>query len=98
METDLTPVLTGLITRLGPTLRFLARSRMLVPALLFVSVHRPLAFVLGQTLWLCSPAEILVPAARLGDWAALLSHPQSGLLVEKLLEIHLPASNDSHGQ
>ena len=59
---------------------------MLLPALLFLSAHRPLAFVIGQGLWLSTPLELLLPEAGLGDWAALLSHPQSSLALERLLE------------
>ena len=49
------------------------------------AAQRPLAFVLGQGLWLCSPLEMLLPRSGLADWAALLSHPDSGLALENLL-------------
>jgi|GEM_PF-2668063 len=75
-----------ILPRLAPGLHFLAQRRMLLPALLFLSAHRPLAFVVGQALWLCSPFEMLAPATHLGDWAALLSHPQSGPVLEQMVE------------
>ncbi len=86
MNRSLESDVTELLPRLAPGLHFLARSRMLLPVLLFLSAHRPLAFVIGQSLWLCSPVELLLPGTGLGDWAALLSHPQSGLALERLLE------------
>jgi hypothetical protein len=73
------------VARLVPSLRFAARSRMVLPLLLFLTSHRPLAFVAGQTLWLCTPFELLIPELRLGDWAALLSHPQSSNLLEQMM-------------
>ncbi|MBI3958343.1 MAG: hypothetical protein HY328_05995 [Chloroflexi bacterium] len=75
-----------ILSRCAPGLHFLARSRMVLPALLFLSAHRPLAFIIGQSLWLCTPLELLLPEAGLGDWAEFLSHPQSGLALERLLE------------
>lgn len=82
----LEPDVSELLPRLVPGLRFLARRRILLPILLLLSAQRPLAFVLGQGLWLCSPLELLLPGTGLRDWAALLSHPQSGLALEHLLE------------
>ena len=76
----------SITTRLLPGLRFLADRRMLLPLQLFLSTHRPLAFVIGQGLWLCSPIDLLLPGVGVGDWAALLSHPRCGGLLEQLLD------------
>lgn len=86
MNTPLAPEATDRLTQIAPSLHFLARRRMLLPLLLFVSAHRPLAFVIGQSLWLCSPVELLLPGVGIGDWAALLSHPHGGALLERMLE------------
>ena len=77
---------TTIETRLAPALAYLARRRMRWPALLLLSSHAPLAFVTGQALWLCSPFELLVPGAHLGDWARLLSHPQGGAALKRLVD------------
>jgi len=74
-----------LLPRFAPGVHFLVRRRMLLPVLLLLSAQRPLAFVLGQGLWLCSPLALLLPGTALADWATLLSHPQSGLALEHLL-------------
>lgn len=74
-----------LLARLAPGVRFLARRRMLLPVLLLLSAQRPLAFVLGQGLWLCSPVTLLWPGTALTDWATLLSHPHSGPALENLM-------------
>ncbi len=86
MTAPIAPEVDEILSRLAPSLRFLVRSQMLLPVLLFLSAHRPLAFVVGQGLWLCSPLELLLPGTGLGDWAALLSHPQSALALERHLE------------
>jgi hypothetical protein len=91
----LEPDVSELLPRLVPGLRFLARRRILLPILLLLSAQRPLAFVLGQGLWLCSPLELLLPGTGLGDWAALLSHPHSALALERLLEDALLADKST---
>ena len=73
-------------SRLLPSLDYLARSQMLLPGLLFLSSHAPLAFVAGQALWLLSPFELLFPNANLGAWARLLSHPQAGASLKRLVD------------
>lgn len=72
--------------RLIPSLDYLARSQMLLPGLLFLSSHAPLAFVAGQALWLLSPFEMLFPNANLGAWARLLSHPQAAASLKRLAD------------
>lgn len=85
MKDALPSEVAELLPRLAAGLDFLARRRMLLPGILFLSAHRPLSFVIGQTLWLCSPLDLLIPGLGLGDWAALLSHPECALALEKLL-------------
>lgn len=68
----------------------LARRRLLLPALLFLSAHRPLAFLAGQLLWMAQPVSgllLLSPEMQgaLEDWAHLLSHPQGPLALEQVL-------------
>lgn len=81
-----------------PGLDFLARRRMILPVLLLLAAHRPLAFVIGQSLWLCSPVELLFPQAALGQWAALLSRPDSGTILEVLLEQALAEASAPAGE
>ncbi len=95
MKSTLESDMSELLPRLAPGVDFLARRRMLLPLLLLLSAQRPLAFVLGQGLWLCSPLELLLPGTGLGDWAALLSHPHSGLALEHLLEDALLADKST---
>ncbi len=73
-------------SRLIPSLDYLARSQMLLPGLLFLSSHAPLAFVAGQMLWLLSPFEMLFPNANLGAWARLLSDPQAVASLKRLAD------------
>lgn len=68
----------------------LARRRLLLPALLFLSAHRPLAFLAGQLLWMAQPVGgllLLSPGMQnaLEDWARLLSHPQGPAALEQML-------------
>ena len=58
---------------------------MVMPALLFVAGHRPLAFVLGQTLLVLQPLAALLGAEGLRLWGELLSQPDGlGTLTERL--------------
>src|SRR5690606_3874037 len=55
---------------------FLAERRLLLPVLLFLTGHRPFAFVAGQCLLFCLPfSMILWPGLPLRAWADFLSHP-----------------------
>lgn len=63
----------------------LADNGLALPALLFVAAHRPVAFVVGQLLYMGAPLATLGGWAGVRDWAALLSHPAgAGLLEESL--------------
>lgn len=58
------------------------QKEMVGPLLLFLSGHRPLAFVTGQLLHLGSPFGSLLGMASMHDWATLLSHPEGPSLLE----------------
>ncbi len=51
------------------------QRQMVLPALLFVAGHRPLAFLLGQTLLVMQPLAALLGLDHLGLWGHLLSQP-----------------------
>ncbi len=57
------------------TLSAFGQRRMVLPAVLFVAGHRPLAFVLGQVLLILQPLAALLGTDGLAAWADLLSHP-----------------------
>ncbi len=52
------------------------QRQMVLPALLFVAGHRPLAFLLGQTLLIVQPLAALLGLDHLGPWGQLLSQPE----------------------
>lgn len=78
--------LNRLLSALAPGLAWLVRGRLLLPALLLLASQRPLAFVAGQSLHLFSPLDMLLPDARIGMWAELLSHPAGPTALERMLE------------
>lgn len=57
------------------TLAAVRQWQMVLSALLFLAGHRPLAFLLGQTLLTLQPLAALLGLDRLGPWAKLLSQP-----------------------
>lgn len=57
------------------TLEAIRQRQMVVPALLFLAGHRPLAFLLGQTLLIMQPLATLLGLSQLGTWSELLSQP-----------------------
>lgn len=85
-------------SRLIPSLDSLARSRMLLPGMLFLASHAPLAFVAGQMLWLLSPFELLFPNANLEGWARLLSHPQAVASLTRLADGALTRETNSQSE
>lgn len=64
----------------------LGRQRMGLPALLFLAGHRPLAFVIGQVLYVASPVADLAGWEGCADLAAVLSHPDGPARLEMTLE------------
>lgn len=57
------------------TLSAISQKRMVLPAVLFVAGHRPLAFIFGQVLLILQPMAVLLGSDGLASWAHLLSHP-----------------------
>ena len=57
------------------TLCAISQRRMVLPAVLFVAGHRPLAFIFSQVLLILQPMAALLGADGLASWAHLLSHP-----------------------
>lgn len=57
------------------SLSAISQRRMVLPAVLFVAGHRPLAFVFGQALLILQPMAALLGSDGLASWAHLLSHP-----------------------
>ena len=51
------------------------RRQMVMPALLFLAGHRPLAFALGQTILVLQPLAALLGVNGLSVWGELLSEP-----------------------
>ena len=51
------------------------RRQMILPALLFLAGHRPLAFLLGQMLLVLHPLAALLGADGLHVWGELFSQP-----------------------
>jgi hypothetical protein len=61
------------------------RRQLTTPLLLFLAAHRPLTFLGGQLLYLLAPLCELFGWQAIGDWAALLSAPDAGQRLDKLL-------------
>ncbi|NJN80865.1 MAG: hypothetical protein HC802_00255 [Caldilineaceae bacterium] len=57
------------------TVQAVARRALALPALLFLTGHRPLAFVVGQLLYVLDPCASLLGWRGGAEWAALLSDP-----------------------
>lgn len=61
------------------------RRRMILPAILLVAGHRPLAFAIGQLLLVLHPVAALFGTDGLLVWAELLSRPAGpSALTERL--------------
>ena len=64
------------------------QRQMVMPALLFLAGHRPLAFVLGQTLLVLQPLAALLGADGPRAWGELLSQPAAlDILTERLARL-----------
>lgn len=61
--------------RIDATLAAICRRRMVLPAVLLLAGHRPLAFTFGQALLILQPVAALLGSDGLDPWARLLSHP-----------------------
>ncbi len=81
--------------RSGPTdtlvdeaLAAIRQRQMVLPALLFLAGHRPLAFVLGQMLLILQPLAAIFGADGLAVWSELLSQPAGPTaLTERLVRL-----------
>ncbi|MCY3992025.1 MAG: hypothetical protein OXI52_03430 [Caldilineaceae bacterium] len=62
-------------SEIDATLSAIGQRRMVLPAVLFVAGHRPLAFVFGQILLILQPMAALLGSDGLASWAHLLSIP-----------------------
>lgn len=73
---------------LDSALTGIRQRRMLLPALLFLVGHRPLAFTAGQALLLFTPLAQICGLNGLSAWASFLSQPDSHTALEaKLLAL-----------
>ncbi|HXF62239.1 MAG TPA: hypothetical protein VNK95_11525 [Caldilineaceae bacterium] len=59
--------------------------RLATPLLLFLVGHRPLAFLVGQMLYVAAPLGALLGWEDLDGWAALLSAPDATRRLESAL-------------
>ncbi|MFN8468033.1 MAG: hypothetical protein U0X20_20915 [Caldilineaceae bacterium] len=59
-----------------PLAASLGRHGMAVPALLYVTAHRPLAFAAGHLLAVAAPVAAVLGAPYLLNWAQLLTSPE----------------------
>ncbi len=65
------------------TIQTLTQRQMALPSLLFLAAHRPLAFVVGQTMCTLAPFAIPLGATEWQAWANLLSHPDGPTRLEQ---------------
>lgn len=64
---------------------WLADRELATTALLFLTGHRPLAFVTGQLLHVAAPAATLLGIDRCTTWATFLSDPAGAARLEQAL-------------
>ena len=70
------------------TLSAVRQRRMVLPAILFLSGHRPLAFTFGQVLLMLQPLAALLGANGLDCWVRVLTHPSGPpALTDRLAEL-----------
>lgn len=68
---------------LQQTARSISRSGFRLPALLALEIGRPLAFLMGQFLWVAQPTlSLILPRHDIGQIARLLEEPAA---VERLI-------------
>ena len=79
------PMTAELTPAMRHTIETLAQRRMIAPALLYLSGHRPLLFFAGQGLALAAPLAGLLGSSTLDDWADLLSHPDGPVVLHDAL-------------
>lgn len=70
------------------TLAAICQRQMVLPAILFLAGHRPLAFTFGQLLLIVQPLAVLLGSKRLDAWVRVLTHPGGPpALTERLAEL-----------
>ena len=67
--------------------RQIQKREMVLPALLLLTAHQPLAFVAGQILHVASPLAQMSGWRQCADWANLLSSPNGLSQLEGLLQL-----------
>ena len=81
------------------TLSAIRQRRMVLPAILFLVGHRPLAFAFGQMLLILQPLAGLLGADGIGAWGKLLSQPDGpSALTERLEDLLQEDSHAKHEQ
>ena len=76
------------------TLSAICQRRMVLPAILFLAGHRPLAFTFGQLLLILQPLAMLFGSKGLDAWVRVLTHPSGPpALTDRLAEL---LENDRH--
>ena len=70
------------------TLSAICQRRMVLPAILFLAGHRPLAFTFGQALLILQPLAVLLGSRGLDSWVRALTHPSGPpALTDRLAEL-----------
>ena len=67
-------------------LKSIRQHEMTAPAVLFLTSHRPLGFVLGQMLHVATPMADLLGWSGCDDWAVILSDPDGLATLEQALD------------
>ncbi len=63
----------------------ITKREMVLPSLVFLASHRPLAFVVGQMLYVASPMAGLLGWSGCNGWADILSDPEGPAMLEQAL-------------
>jgi len=70
------------------TLSAIRQRRMVLPAILLLAGHRPLAFTFGQLLLILQPLAVLLGSRGLDAWVRVLTHPNGPpALTDRLEEL-----------
>mgnify|MGYP001821890278 CR=1 FL=1 len=63
----------------------ITERELILPSAIFLTGHRPLAFVLGQLLYVAAPMAELMGWSGCSDWANTLSDPDGPAMLEQAL-------------
>jgi hypothetical protein len=75
------------MTAIETTVAHLARRRLALPALLFLTAHRPLAFAMGHLLAVAAPVAAVAGIDWTMAWAELLSSDEGVTELETALNM-----------